>query len=612
MKKLIIGLSLSCAAVSGFSQQKAGSVIKNNTLSNTNAEKVIGTYYVPACATTNTGWLLGGNTVSNFTGIYSSYGGGQVLGTCDPYDMVFEAGGVPSMWLKTTTNQLGIGVGASAPTGQVDIVTSGTMNGLNILNGTSKLFSVDSYGNTIINSTTTSGSNPLTPVFIAQNSSVPNILMANALGYVGVGTGLPLAQVDISSINNGVPIIQLEALTTGSSHTPVFRVNGDGSAFIQNYGSSNTPLTVVGTNGTSITANFGNTAGYKTFLMSGAGSNGYYSGLVKSGDNAIIWDNGSNGANRTSGFVIAPWNGTQGGIRIDGPTGNVGIGNISPAAQLDINATANTTGAVKVEGISNATIFSLGTDGTTVINSTSSTNNPLTVQKSGTSLLLLDINGNFQSSGNIVMNNNPNGNPVTSAQLILKTYGGTGSADLNHGLGYYASFNTTKNSTQTAVAIDGPVLYGFSGGALATRNTGTSTSNIALQWNSNGQVFIGNQKQTTATGNHSSAALSVSGDVVIGNSSNTTGGIYVTTQNWADFVFDKNYELMSLNEVEKFYQKNHHLPNVPSEKEVKENGNNLAQTDVALLQKIEELTLYMVKQQKEINELKELVKKNNK
>ncbi len=85
--------------------------------------------------------------------------------------------------------------------------------------------------------------------------------------------------------------------------------------------------------------------------------------------------------------------------------------------------------------------------------------------------------------------------------------------------------------------------------------------------------------------------------------------VVVDPTKWADFVFDKNYKLMPLKEVEKFYTENAHLPSVPSEKEVKTNGINTAEMDAILLQKIEELTLYIVQQQKEIEALKKLVKK---
>ena len=73
---------------------------------------------------------------------------------------------------------------------------------------------------------------------------------------------------------------------------------------------------------------------------------------------------------------------------------------------------------------------------------------------------------------------------------------------------------------------------------------------------------------------------------------------------WADFVFKKGYKLPTLEEVEQHIGEKGTLPGVPSEEEVKANGVNLAETNALLLQKIEELTLYIIEMKKEINELK--------
>lgn len=80
--------------------------------------------------------------------------------------------------------------------------------------------------------------------------------------------------------------------------------------------------------------------------------------------------------------------------------------------------------------------------------------------------------------------------------------------------------------------------------------------------------------------------------------------IEVKQDAWADFVFGKDYKLKTLNEVEKYITKYNHLPDMPSEKEVIENGINLGDMNALLLQKIEELTLYAIEQQKLIEELK--------
>ena len=73
---------------------------------------------------------------------------------------------------------------------------------------------------------------------------------------------------------------------------------------------------------------------------------------------------------------------------------------------------------------------------------------------------------------------------------------------------------------------------------------------------------------------------------------------------WSDIVFNKDYELMKISEVEDFIQEHKHLPNVPSAQEVSEVGYNQHDMNKVLLQKIEELTLYTIQQQKEIEALK--------
>jgi len=80
---------------------------------------------------------------------------------------------------------------------------------------------------------------------------------------------------------------------------------------------------------------------------------------------------------------------------------------------------------------------------------------------------------------------------------------------------------------------------------------------------------------------------------------------------WADFVFAPNYQLRSLAEVEEFIDQNGHLPDIPTAKEVEQNGVSLGEINAKLLQKVEELTLYLIEKEKEIKELKKNSKKYN-
>ena len=84
-----------------------------------------------------------------------------------------------------------------------------------------------------------------------------------------------------------------------------------------------------------------------------------------------------------------------------------------------------------------------------------------------------------------------------------------------------------------------------------------------------------------------------------------------------DYVFEKyfngfskalpEYELISIKELENFLKENKHLPNVPSAKEMEEKGIPLKEMNLILLQKVEELTIYIIEQQKEIEILKEKI-----
>jgi len=79
----------------------------------------------------------------------------------------------------------------------------------------------------------------------------------------------------------------------------------------------------------------------------------------------------------------------------------------------------------------------------------------------------------------------------------------------------------------------------------------------------------------------------------------------------ADFVFYDDYNLPKLEDVEKFIEKNNHLPEIPSANEMKTNGVEIGDLQIKLLQKVEELTLYLIAQQKTINQQHEQIEKQN-
>jgi hypothetical protein len=85
--------------------------------------------------------------------------------------------------------------------------------------------------------------------------------------------------------------------------------------------------------------------------------------------------------------------------------------------------------------------------------------------------------------------------------------------------------------------------------------------------------------------------------------------VNVTVDIPADYVFHPSYNLMPLNQVEQFVKTNSHLPEIPSADEITKKGMSIGEMQNKLLQKVEELTLYVIEQQKEIEQLKQQLKK---
>ena len=81
----------------------------------------------------------------------------------------------------------------------------------------------------------------------------------------------------------------------------------------------------------------------------------------------------------------------------------------------------------------------------------------------------------------------------------------------------------------------------------------------------------------------------------------------VTNTGWSDYVFQPGYRLRSLSEVSSYIQANHHLPDIPSEAEVKEKGVSVGAMQAKLLAKVEELTLHMIQQEQQNQELRDRI-----
>jgi len=153
---------------------------------------------------------------------------------------------------------------------------------------------------------------------------------------------------------------------------------------------------------------------------------------------------------------------------------------------------------------------------------------------------------------------------------------------------------------------------GEGGNRLVTRMGGTSAgigtfspTHMRIFCNSISQIFI-----AAATGNVGIGTENFGAYKLEVNGSVRSKEIVVET-GWADYVFDKNYKLPLLSTVEKFIRDNNHLPNIPSAAEIEKNGLHLGDTQKRMMEKIEELTLYIIEANKRIEKLEQLIQKKN-
>lgn len=128
-----------------------------------------------------------------------------------------------------------------------------------------------------------------------------------------------------------------------------------------------------------------------------------------------------------------------------------------------------------------------------------------------------------------------------------------------------------------------------------------STGNVFKTW---GKVFIGMEDCADC--------LSSGYDLFVKNGI-VTKDIKVTSLWWADYVFEEDYNLIPIRDLEAYIISNKHLPGIPSRQEVEENnGYSLSEMQVILLEKVEELSLYIIDLQNQINTLNQKLQENEK
>jgi|GEM_PF-781675 len=285
----------------------------------------------------------------------------------------------------------------------------------------------------------------------------------------------------------------------------------------------------------------------------------------------------------------SPWQSTDSNNGIT-YSGNVGVGEANPTMKLELGDLGAFDG-LKFNSLFNMRTSSVGS-GHIVMEKLSPNGNVFLRSRSISSL-----------DGNVILNDNGGnvgvGTSTPQAVLHIKDNTGIiveGDTGWKGKIKMVDGFDNVVARDDMLISTSGGFMFKMDDNANGISNVQgfnvydrNNTSVFAIE-ESNGNVGIG----TIETGTHK---LAVEGSI-------GAREIKVEGSGWSDFVFEENYKLPTLREVEQHIQEKGHLQDIPSAAEVAENGIFLGEMDSKLLQKIEELMLYTIEQQKEL----ELVK----
>jgi hypothetical protein len=418
-------------------------------------------------------------------------------------------------------------------------------------------------------------------------SSGGNVYLSTITDNVGIGTSTPLAKLQIQSawsssiyypvvINNpnntnttGYGVGLKFRLSNGSTDTNKYcaitgfaeevygNKMGMGFKVFDGYGVGNfeamrikyNGYVGIGTTNPQIGLQIEGTSWKPGIMLNSTDPSHHWTGVIFQDGGTSKWYIGADvNADNTNNFAIYDYANNSVNMYF-ASGGKVGIGTTSPAVSLDVVG----------RGVFGTGTFSRSSYGNTLsLYNAATTNTSLFLWQAGTGSAHIGM-----ASGESllrIVNSTSDGSLTNSAAIVLDATGKVG-----------------IGTTSPAAKLD---IQPSDSLALVVRN-GSGNSNVQFYVKANGYM--------------------IARDIQV-----KTGTIF------PDYVFEKDYQLASLDEIEKYINEHKHLPDVPSANEIENSGLNVAEMDATLLKKIEELTLYVIElkkqneaQQTEIELLKE-------
>jgi hypothetical protein len=280
----------------------------------------------------------------------------------------------------------------------------------------------------------------------------------------------------------------------------------------------------------------------------------------------------------------------------DPTTNNVGIGVTSPISKLDVGGILHISypGILNYPAVGGTYIGwnrSGGGGEANFINNIAGGNvGGFTFDKT--------INGSdFTRLFTIADNGNIGIGTVFPASKLTILGNGTGVSIHPIGNSYYGSIAFNRECANGTI-------YDPSGSAFQINNGGSDHNMHFPVYNGQGVNITGDAIVISGTNGNVGIGTATPQERLSVNGKIRAQEVKVETANWPDYVFRRSYKLAGLDEVKAYIDQNHHLPDMPSEQDVKKEGLNLGEMDKLLTQKIEELTLYLIGLKKDNDELK--------